>query len=816
MKFSSIQTNTFKTYSQKINVSYLNYRLASEDLLSESETYLRRHRAVRMLDSAPFLVTDQATKWGSSHTEVNRRSIARSLAPKLDEPGEKDADCMARFISNSCSDSAIIPVIVNRKQILPDGIPVLDVLRAHLSKWDTWKYPSASTMQTWANNRGYSDTLLETTERKEILIGVTSEAETKEIAQWAIDCYERSEDLNPIGALPFSVEYIPITSHDILRLGRKEYQGKSIRLQNSTMPPKIEEDGWFVNEDGKTSDNNWTTLPAKICLGDGISWMLVVSFPMFRSKDRFSIDSGPIQSGLVQFLHHLPPLIGYNIKTDVVAVESTLSTMYGFRLKLPHFIYLPAMAVMAGWKMSTISSEAISMVCLGTPVNHLISARDGLWGLPIKQLPPPLTIYLIGELKNIFLSYNVLSICLREEILADPDIWCYLTGQLQRYTLAWWADWLTNALRGVFVDKNVVKNAGSRAQLLSSIRAIDPAGNELDHPPYRIQVVASMLEKTATIMRGGPRFLHIEREGALTKIQIFDRMQIDTFQTIASVDITEAVLLYARFGQRILRPLDHKLPVGRGNDHRVLTFHPSLPLTQVQLATGSLTIQYILDKFRIFARPQQEGLLEWARLNPQSVEAFFEACIRNTLFSKKCKSTYEPMRMIVVRVMNRHPIEIPACEEAIGNHQKDAVRQAGALIQYLEGEINALTFEKENAEREKEALEERVRQGKIRERVEGRGPAQPVPRHRTAANLVLQRVGDHPVNDIEAARRGSSPERRAREQPGVAPPVMPSEGLGVRGPWRDDDEDPEDGRAWSFQPAAAQTVTEFRTVRRVS
>ena len=280
-----------------------------------------------------------------------------------------------------------------------------------------------------------------------------------------------------------------------------------------------------------------------------------------------------------------------------------------------------------------------------------------------------------------------------------------------------------------------------------------------------------------------------------------------SIENIINIELTEADVTYVRFGQIPPRPLDPTLPVPRGTDNIILTFHPDLPLRQVNIATGSLTIQYILDRFRTFHRHQQEGLLEWARLNVHSIEAFFEACIRNPLFSKKNRIIYEPMRMIAVRVLNRYPIEVPACEEFIQKHQRDAFRQANAKVLYLAGEVNALTIEKENAERDRDNLEELIHRGKARERVEGRGADQPIPQHRSTTELILQRLR----------------ESRAAERPGQELAVLPELELPPRDQdsadlWRDHDEDPKNGRAWCLRPASStkpSSTSESRTVKMV-
>ena len=779
------------------------YRLTSEDLHNSATAFLRRLRSIRALDSAEFLVTDQGTIWGDRHDQINRRSIARSLAPKPSEGSDTDVKCMEKFINNSHASDAIIPVIATQKKTIPDGIPVIDVIRAHILKRDTWKYPTQQTVTTWVENRGFSNDIPDTLQMKEILIGCDDEESIISTANWAIENYQTSEDLHPIVALPFSVEYVTITSYDVIRLGKEDNYGKSFLLESTPNPPHAHEEGWFVNPDGSVKQNKWTKIPAKIYMGDGLNWMLSISFSIKKEGNRFRATSGPLSTALVQFLHYLPPLTGFNIKLDVCAVESTLLKMYGFRLSLPNFVNIPALAVLAGWKMSKISPEAIALVCLGVPVNHVIDHGDGLWAEPMSSLPRAFIIYMLGELRVSFLSYSTLAICVREEIMSDPDAWCYLTGRIQRVTLAWWAEWLASVLQGVFVDRAALVAASSRSQAIAAIRALDPTGNILDHPPYRIRVMARLLDGSYTIMRGGARFLHVERERAIYRFRAMAHMITSAFENITAREVTEQDVLYLRFAQVNISVLDPALPVARGTEQSFLTFHPGLPLPQVNLATGSLTIQYILDKFRAYGRSQQEGILEWARLNVRSIEAFFEACIRNPLFSKKCRGLYEPMRMVALRVSNQFTIEVPECEASIQRHQREAIRNAGNTVTRIEEEIRVLEQRKEQAAANLERLQELVDRGKARERLEGRGPAQPAPRMRRQEVEDPPRVGEVAVNVIEANRRGVSPARRAREQPALPELDLPPRDDNSRDPWRDADEDPGSGRAW----CAAGTTT---------
>ena len=74
--------------------------------------------------------------------------------------------------------------------------------------------------------------------------------------------------------------------------------------------------------------DGWTGIPAKIMLGDGISWMALVSFPIERIDGQDIISIYPPQEGLFQLFEELPPVTGVGIRGDTKLIETTFTHLY--------------------------------------------------------------------------------------------------------------------------------------------------------------------------------------------------------------------------------------------------------------------------------------------------------------------------------------------------------------------------------------------------------------------------------------------------------------------------------------------------------
>jgi hypothetical protein len=170
---------------------------------------------------------------------------------------------MADFIINSDMGAAVFPVIGEREDFIPTGIPVLDVMRAFKEKTDASSYPGPSSLTNWANNRGFNEHMDADLDLKEIFIGVTEDSTCEEIISWMGGKIKNMEKNGPTAVVAMKTVFIPISTHDIMRMAKEETFGNHMILQENLDGPKKNEKGWFDDINGELIPNKWTTLPVQ-------------------------------------------------------------------------------------------------------------------------------------------------------------------------------------------------------------------------------------------------------------------------------------------------------------------------------------------------------------------------------------------------------------------------------------------------------------------------------------------------------------------------------------------------------------------------
>ena len=557
-----------------VSIMYHIFSVSPAELLNEGRDLLRRFRGVRVLDHHDLLVTNTVNKWGKGPSQINGNTVCYDIAgeKKRNDTKARDTELMKAFINNSQLNMAIFPGLLGRKQYIPGGVPLIDVVRAHLQKEDTWKFPPPATLENWSESRGMGMSMTNTVEVREIVVGVTTHEEIKDITDWALQKWKASEDSLPTGVLPIQVRDIPMTMHDKMRIGRPELHGKFFKLEVSPGKPKESQESWFTTSQGEYMENRWARFPAKVSLGNGLDWTLVISFNFLIDGKKKYVKPSLIPAPLMEFLRNIPPLIGFPARDDIVMVENTISIIQTELFRFPMFIDLASMAVLSGWKMHCRSRVAFALVILGTPLNRLSIRGDGLWILKYAEIPQPLQIFMLMDLKFVYIAYSTLLIALREETLPDPDIYCYLTDSTQWQVLRWWSELVIRTLGGVYVSSSALKTANTRSEVLAALRARNPAGDLQSQSPYRVKIFAKLVEGGITLYRGGCRFLHIERERAVLQYLYAVHLPIGSYQAMFQGDISEDKLLYARFGQYRIRNLDSWRPVPIGSHSRYMTF----------------------------------------------------------------------------------------------------------------------------------------------------------------------------------------------------------------------------------------------------
>ena len=653
------------------------YRIYSDQLIRDARDSMRRFRSVRLLDSADILLHDIPNTWGAGKDRLNSESIALAIAgrDKTYSGRHCDEKLMTDFMKNSEQGCMSIPDGMDRKAVIPGGTPLLDILIAHSEYDDAWKLPSTALLSHWGEKRGISTNIVKDVDTKEIVVGETSGEEIKEIAAWAEANFKRNQAETPTSALAIQVKQIPVSKFDIIRMAQKDQRGQEFELENSLNPPSRDEIIIMVDEQGNKVDNEWCYLPVKTLLGDGIGWQLVISLKMRVEGSIKIFTPSDIPDELLDMLEALPPLVGYDVKDQLTSWQTMVTKVYGKEVNIRRHIDLEVFSVLAGWLHHERSLTAISMMTLGVPINKASSRGDRLWGLKYEYLPTALQALVTSELKTVHMTYVVLLAALRQEVIPDPESLCYLTGERQTRVLRWWGSWISWITSDIAIYDKDLDRARTREEAITSLRAINENGRLTATPPYRIKMFAAVRRGGTTITRGGARYLHVERERLLAMYPVFAETKIKPFEAMFLKELNEEQLLYVRFGQHGIRQLDAKRPVSKGNSSRNLTFHPSLPLREISFKANHASIDELLDVFKQAQRPQREGLLEWARLNPGQVNTFFEVCNRNTAFSKKYRTTYEPLRLCVLRTMDTHPIEVGPCEDNLIGNLSSAIAQ---------------------------------------------------------------------------------------------------------------------------------------------
>ena len=472
--------------------------------------------------------------------------------------------------------------------------------------------------------------------------------------------------------------------------------------------------------------------------------------------------------------------------------------------------------------MTCRSRISMALILLGVPINRLSTGGDKTWWKKYEDLHPALKAFLIIDVKIAYLSYNVLLVAIREECIPDPDIWCKLTRTLQRPVLRWWGRWVFRTIRGVKVASGELRDKSSRSEALTVLRAVGHDDRLLDHPPYRVLLMAEVRKGGVTLSRGGERFLHVARERALTQFRIFKSEPIPAHEHLFDYPITNEILLVTRYFQPNTRTITSRPPVPKGTEFRFLNYHPKLALREVIINPDEVSVKYMLDVFRSCARPQKEGILEWGRFNPDKISHFFSVFLKDTMVSKKYRSIYEPLRMIALHVNAEHPVEVPAIEDNIKKYQDEELRSCQQEMDDIQAQIDTLMQRRQQAELDLRDVMADIQDGKGIDRSRWRGPDQPRSQRRLSiendeAPETAAREAKQP-----SRRRGLSPGERVDEQVPAVLPTFPARltshifpGAG----WKDDDESFNQGSMKSSTtlkrktPSPAVEVIEQRTIR---
>lgn len=752
---------------------YCIFRIGSDDLLQDAVICLKRQRECRAPDNSGILVKNVPDIFTSDSNKVNTRTVInRITGPSFSpEKTRRDEETMDTIINYASPGNAVIPSDIPRRSLIPAGVPLLDLVRAHSTKDDAWKYPQVEVLHSWAEQRGPTYNTLDDIFMKHIVIGMSDEEVIQDATTWVKAQMKRNEKEMPVGLLPLVVRTKEIPIYDLFKISRAQKPGTRVPIHPKLASKKAMASAGYSDKNGTKIEDAWIKIPVQIVIGDGITWGITISFDIQEEGGRLVFVKSNAPEAMVELFDSLPSLVSMQTKEDTLLLEAMGPRLGLGKIRLSRIIELESLMIYCGWAHAARGRLATSFITLGVPINRSSISGDGKWWKRFSLIPRSLRIQVLYEVKWLYLVVRVLMICARSELAPDPDIACKITGLCQYEFLIWLAKWIVNTVTGVFMKGLKITSTTSRQQLLGSLRAVGKDGRLLGEAPYRVRVAALLIKDSLTLSEGGPRFLHLERERFLRNYQIFGTELFPGFEKAFGAEIDGEVLLYARFEQYSLDTLDFKSPV-RSYPNLMLVFHPKLKMKQLEIDLKSLSVDSLRRIVSLTRRSVAEGVLEWARLHPREVEKFFDVCAENPQFGKRYRALYEPLRLLALHVLDEHVRELPICEQSIRDRRGSALREerdrnAALSVQLtdikqkmeeLEGQLAEVGVLKIDSDRALAALENEAGRDKLSDRSKWRGA----------------RPEKNPPKNPEPGRRGVSPESRAAEQAPIPMPVLPA------------------------------------------
>ena len=680
--------------------------LEPEELEREIAERRERFRSLEYERSQSLLIPQVGDKtWGEKRTFSKVDMVGEITGFRHKIGTKRDRHCMIKYLENVSSNRLNVPRFGDRRDFLPVGAPLLDYLENDISNSEGWKFPKVEDLRSFQSHRGLSWKMKDEVEVRELVCGVSSEPEIEGVHQWISEMHGLDQERFGSRVISLDVEDVKVSYHDCLRMAGK------VQIENPGSPILSKPSRNVLNKYGK---DEWRQIPGKIMFGNGLTWMAVISLDMRRNaKDEYILETMSVQQGILDLLRDLPVSAGLGIRRDVRGIEEFYSLFADTPLQLMNgFIDLAAMSIAAGFKFHARNMTALGVQVLGTILNKTVSTGDDMWGLKWDDIPTALQIYGIGDIKFGFIVYIVLAGILLRDLFPDPDVVCWYLKCEQEEVVKWFLDWLILSLEGVEFHADAESRAETREELLYSLRFRDARDKLCSTPPKYIVLWTRLIGSWPSITHGGCRFLIQCREWFMVQIRALARANIQWMDGRVLRVPTEADLEYARFGmtseQIGFQSWTEPAPGAWGWIRPASITVPMIDLDPS--TTLSKDIGRLCTRIQRF---QRWAILEWARMNPFKIRAFFARMIRNSGFRIFYKSLYDALRLMYLRIFCESAPKVNRLEKELNDGVEKVYQEEKNALEKVEIEVSV--------RRERVAYMEEVRlDWKLKERTRWR------------------------------------------------------------------------------------------------
>ena len=608
--------------------------------------------------------------------------LVKSVPPRKSE--YHDLDYMGDFLVNTRIDALTFdPSRYSRRQLMPNYCSLLDFVAADSQRKDSWcvskiRAPPSELFELMQKTKGLSLALLDHVTVREIKIGVDPEERIIRVFEWAITQWGRDQVDCPTGVISMDVEALQVLKSDYERVLESASNG-------DTEPVYIKN-----LQGGRIEKGSSTQLPVKFMFGNGTTWALMISLiakPV--PKGQFKVSPPVIHPSLLKYLKWVPRMVGVGIRPDVAQFEEVISRAIGHDFKFKGCIDLSCFAVLAGWNMKFFNMQALSVQALGAVLNKSVSCGDGRWGCAWEEIPKPLQVYCLGDVKFGHQASVLFLTMLLRDLFPDPDVVLSFSRSDAHCFMAGFSEWMCDVLQDTEVIPGLLDQAKSRAELLFSLRHRLQNGSLASSPPSRVAILSEVLGPWPSIVGGGPRFLHQVRRHFLLQCDILKAAAIPNWEKMMPYPVTVRMRTAAAYGIPDLSKLDYSIPVDKAD--LGLTVHPELAHLMLGDDLSSSAAASIAKQF---SRVRREMVYEWCRLNLGDIQKFLDCILKDKHWSEFKRSFLYEAQMIFRRCTAQTPPDLPQVAKELTAHAHSLWMKEEKILKEMKAEFDKVYGER--------------------------------------------------------------------------------------------------------------------------
>ena len=250
--------------------------LTTEDMRRCVKEKLVLERSKEFDPGMRMLIPPQYPKvWGEQRTGNKVEMIAELIGYRHKINTGRDERCMSLYLKRVSPTGLDCPSILTQEEFLPAKAPLLDFLVEDTKRSDAWKYPKLEELEKYQKFRGLNLSMLERIETRELVCGVSSVSEIREVSNWIERMQEMDQRDFGTQVVSLDVEDVKATYYDTLKMAGLV----SIKPEDAVIHRKCD----LESLHGYSKDV-FKQIPGKIMFGNGISWTCLISLDLRRDS----------------------------------------------------------------------------------------------------------------------------------------------------------------------------------------------------------------------------------------------------------------------------------------------------------------------------------------------------------------------------------------------------------------------------------------------------------------------------------------------------------------------------------------------------